>query len=370
MSAIHARVDSFCRRFGLELPVLLAPMAGAPAPALSIAVMQAGGVGACGALLMQPDEIAAWADEVRAEANGAYQLNLWVPDPPPPRDAGQERLLRGFLSDWGPPPAEDAGDARPPDFAAQCEAVLSAKPPIVSSVMGVFPGEFVARLRRDGIAWFANVSTVAEARAAEAAGADVIVAQGMEAGGHRGSFDALQAERRLVGSFALIPAVADAVEVPVVATGGIGDARGVAAALLLGASAVQIGSAFLRCPEAGIHPAWAEALAGVAPEDTIVTSVFSGRAGRSVATAYALAAMADEAPPPAPYPVQRGLTAAMRAHAAETGDVQRMQAWAGQSVRLSRAEPAGRLVRHMWDGALALLTEGHAVALRPGSEQP
>jgi nitronate monooxygenase len=101
-------------------------MAGASAPALSIAVMHAGGLGACGALLMQPDEIAAWADEVRAKGNGPYQLNLWIPDPPPPRDAGHERLLRAFLSDWGPPPAEDAGNARPPDFAALCEALLSA----------------------------------------------------------------------------------------------------------------------------------------------------------------------------------------------------------------------------------------------------
>jgi nitronate monooxygenase len=144
MSAIDVRVDSFCRRFGLRLPILLAPMAGASAPALSIAVMQAGGLGACGALLMQPDEIAAWADEVRAKANGPYQLNLWVPDPPPRRDAGQERLVGAFLSDWGPPPPEDAGDASPPDFAAQCEALLAAGPPIVSSVMGVFPREFVA----------------------------------------------------------------------------------------------------------------------------------------------------------------------------------------------------------------------------------
>jgi nitronate monooxygenase len=358
MSATRARVDSFCRRFGLEVPILLAPMAGASAPALSIAVMKAGGLGACGALLMQPAEIEAWTDELRTKGNGPYQLNLWVPDSPPSRDTGHERRLRAFLSDWGPPPAETAGDATPPDFAAQCEALLSAKPPIVSSVMGLFSSEFVAKLRRFGIAWFANVSTVAEAQAAEAAGADVIVAQGMEAGGHRGCFDASQAERRLVGSMALIPAVADAVTVPVVATGGIADARGVAAALMLGASAVQIGSAFLRCPEAGVHPALAEALACVAPEDTIVTSVFSGRAGRSIATDYVLSAIAEGAPPPAPYPVQRGLTAAMRAQAAETGDVQRMQAWAGQSVRLGRAEPAGRLVRRTWEGALRLLEEG------------
>src|SRR2546430_326384 len=113
MSAIHARVDSFCRRFGLDVPILLAPMAGASAPGLSIAVMNAGGLGACGALLMQPDEIAVWADEVRAEGSGPFQLNLWVPDPPPARDSAQEQLLRTFLSGWGPPPAKSAGDARP-----------------------------------------------------------------------------------------------------------------------------------------------------------------------------------------------------------------------------------------------------------------
>src|SRR5437660_6001728 len=111
MSPTRARVDSFCRRFGLEVPILLAPMAGASAPALSIAVMQAGGLGACGALLLQPDEIAAWADEVRAQGNGRYQLNLWVPDPPPRRDADHERRVRAFLGDWGPAPADDAGEA-------------------------------------------------------------------------------------------------------------------------------------------------------------------------------------------------------------------------------------------------------------------
>jgi nitronate monooxygenase len=141
----------------------------------------------------------------------------------------------------------------------------------------------------------------------------------------------------------------------VVATGGIADARGIAAALLLGASAVQIGTGFLRCPEAAIHPGWAEALGGVAPEDTIVTRAFSGRAGRSIATAYARAATAPDAPAPAPYPVQRGLTAAMRAEGQKDGDVDRMQVWAGQSAALARAEPAAALVQRLWEEAKALL---------------
>lgn len=355
MSEVMARVRSFCDRFGLRLPILLAPMAGASAPSLSIAVMRAGGLGACGALLMRPEEILAWATEVRTEGHGPFQINLWIPEPEPRRSSENESRVREFLSAWGPPVPPEAGDATPANFAAQCDALLAAAPPIISSVMGLYPSEFIARMKQNSIVWFANISTVSEALAAEAAGADVIVAQGMEAGGHRGSFDADAAERQLVGLFALIPAVVDAVKVPVVATGGIADARGVAAALVLGASAAQIGSGFLRCPEAMIHPVWADALAKVTPEDTVVSRVFSGRSGRSIATKYVLAAIAPGAPPPAPYPVQRGLTAGMRAEGQRAGDIHRMQAWAGQSARLARPEPAGEVARLIWESAQAIL---------------
>jgi nitronate monooxygenase len=143
--------------------------------------------------------------------------------------------------------------------------------------------------------------------------------------------------------------------VPVVATGGIADGRGVAAALALGASAAQVGTAFLVCPEAGIHPAWANALLAVAPEDTVISLVFSGRSGRSLATEYVPGATGPGDGAPGPYPVQRGLTAAMRADAQKSGDVQRMQAWAGQSAGLSRPEPAGEVVRRLWEGAEAIL---------------
>jgi nitronate monooxygenase len=355
MSQIQNRVNQFCSRFGLRIPILLAPMAGASAPSLSAAVADAGGLGSCGVLLMQPEEIAVWVSEVRSRSNGGFQLNTWVPDPAPSRDVRHEDRVRAFLAQWGPAVAAEAGDAAPPDFAAQCEAMLSAGPPIVSSIMGLYPADFVARLKRKGIAWFANVSTVTEARAAEQAGADVIVAQGAEAGGHRGCFEADMAMSRQVGLVALVPAIVDAVKLPVVATGGIADGRGVAAALMLGASAAQIGTGFLRCPEAGIHPAWADALAATLPEDTMVSRVFSGRAGRTIATRYVRAAIAKDAPPPAPYPVQRGLTAPMRAAAQKEGDVERMQVWAGQSAALARAEPAAELALRIWREAQALM---------------
>src|SRR5271156_198334 len=217
--SIRERTTAFCGRFGLRVPILLAPLAGASAPALSIAVANAGGLGACGALLMTPPEIVAWANEVRAGSNGRFQINLWIPDPAPDRNAEHEAQLRDFLSRWGPPVAPNAGDASPPDFSAQFAALLEARAPIVSSVMGLYPPEFVSRLKAHRISWFANTSTVAEAKAAEAAGADVVVVQGMEAGGHRGCFDAGKAEREMVGLASLVPAVVDAVRIPVVATG-------------------------------------------------------------------------------------------------------------------------------------------------------
>jgi nitronate monooxygenase len=351
-----ARAVAFCEQFNLRVPILMAPMASACPASLAIAIANAGGLGGCGALMMQPEAIRRWAADVRAGTNGGFQFNLWIPDPPPKRDDDAEAAVRDFLANWGPPVPPEAGNVVLPDFQAQCDALLEASPAIVSSIMGLYPDRFVARIKTKGIKWFATVTTVSEAKTAERAGADAIIAQGMEAGGHRSAFDVTQAETRMVGLFSLISGVADAVKVPVIATGGIADGRGIAAALLLGASAVQIGTAFLRCPEAKIPSAWADAIGKTAPEDTVITRAMTGRPARSIATEYVRAAMAPTAPLPAPYPVQRGLTQPMREAAAQANDVARMQAWAGQSARLARAEPAGEVVRRLWEETQALLS--------------
>ncbi len=299
--------------------------------------------------MMKPDEIGAWSAEFREESQGEFQINLWIPEAPPARDFELEKRQREFLAMWGPPVSQEAGDAALPDFEAQCQTILTVAPKVVSSIMGLYSPAFVAQLKARGILWFATVTTVAEAKAGEEAGADAIVAQGMEAGGHRGAFQASEADRQMVGLIALLPQVVDAVTVPVIAAGGIADARGVAAALILGASAVEIGTGFLRSPEAKMHPAYADRLAQTDAHETMITRAFSGRPGRSVATAYVRAA--SNAAAPAPYPIQRGLTAAMRKSAQQAGDADRMQLWAGQAARLARAEPAGIVARQLWDDA-------------------
>ncbi len=353
------RVAAFCDRYGLGVPIIQAPMAGACPPGLAVAVAEAGGMGAAGAVLDSPEAIEAWVRTYREGSSGPFQMNLWIPDTPAPGDPGEQRARR-FLERLGAP-GEPGGPA--PVFAEQCEALLAAAPTVISSIMGMFDPPTVERIHGAGIAWFACATTLEEALAAEEAGADAVIAQGVEAGGHRGTFDPTAAGSTAVGLVALVPALVDALRVPVVAAGGIADGRGLAAALVLGASAVQVGTAYLRSPEAAIADSWAAGLGSAAPETSVLTRAYSGRPGRALPTPFVRAWSADDAPPPARYPVQRGLVAQWRrgrpTGAEQTGAVavDAVNHWAGQASRLARAEPAGAITAEMWRSARALLSE-------------
>ena len=354
-SEILQRCKEFCNRYGLSVPIVEAPMSGACPPERSAAVAKAGGMGALGALMMNGAEIAEWVRRFRELGGGPLQINLWIPDAPTHRDREAENRVASFLERWGPPVPQDAGDFKPQDFNEQCRALLDAKPVAVSSIMGLYDAEFVGDLKQRGIAWFATVTNVRDATAAEERGADVIVAQGIEAGGHRGSFDPQNIDRSMVGSLALIPRVVDRVSVPVIAAGGIADGRAVAAALTLGASAVQVGTVLLPAIETGLPAAWAKGLSSIEPEDTMLTRAYSGKWGRSIATDYVRSFDEPDAPEPAPHPIQRGLTAVMRADALKRSDINGMSAWSGQSSARVQVRPAGEIITELWRGASAIL---------------
>ncbi|MER7302483.1 nitronate monooxygenase [Nocardioides sp. NPDC127514] len=350
------RAQEFCEAYGLTMPILQAPMAGACPPAAAAAVADAGGMGAAGVVLDSPERIAEWAAEFRSLSSGPFQLNIWIPDPADD-DPARISAAEEFLARFGTP-----GPEQPPapSFEEQCEAMLAARPRAVSSIMGLFSPEYVDRLHDAGIAWFACATTLAEAVAAQEAGADAIVAQGLEAGGHRGVFEPATAEGTAVGLFALLPHIVDGVDVPVIATGAIADGRAVAAALTLGASAVQVGTALLRSPETAIADAWAASLDGLAPEDTVATRAYSGRLGRAAPTGYVRSWEAPGAPSPAPYPHQRRLVARWRKGtpdpAAEVA-LDRANHWAGQAAARAVAEPAADIVTRMWSEARSLLPD-------------
>jgi nitronate monooxygenase len=352
---VAARVAGFCERYGLDVPIIQAPMAGACPPELAIAVAEAGGMGAAGFVLDRPTAIRDWVRRFREGSSRAFQMNLWIPDPPPYGDGGEDGARR-FLEQFGTP-GEPGGT--PPSFDEQCEELLAAAPTVISSIMGVFEPAMVERIHAAGISWFACATTLQEALAAERAGADAVVAQGIEAGGHRGTFEFDAAERTAIGLLAFVPQLADALRVPVVATGGIADGRTVAAALVLGASAVQVGTGYLLSPEAGTPKDWHAGLAAAAPESSVLTRAYSGRPGRALPTPFVQAWSASDTPP-ARYPVQRRLVAQWRrgrtsGAGCEPG-VDAVNQWAGQSARLARPEPAGQITEQLWEDARTLLT--------------
>jgi nitronate monooxygenase len=278
-----------CDLFGIDHPIIQAPMTGTCTPALAGAVANAGGLGSLGCALKSLDTIREQVGEIRQRTNRAFNLNFFVTSPPETAPDVLERV-RERVRPWydelglGAPPSELP--AVGPGFdAGHLEMVLDLKPRVVSFHFGVPEQPVIDALKAAGITLLCTATTVAEARALEEAGMDAIIAQGWEAGGHRGSF-APSAPQDGVGTMALVPQIADAVSVPVIAAGGIGDGRGIAAAFALGAAGVQMGTAFLSCPEAAMAPARLQRLWRTTDRDTMVTDAVSGRAARTARSRF------------------------------------------------------------------------------------
>ncbi|MFB9240783.1 nitronate monooxygenase [Massilia antarctica] len=327
------------RRLGLAVPIIQGPFGGAISSVdLVVAVCESGGLGSFGAHHLDANGIGDVASRIRARTSGPFALNLWIPlddaDDPRIDDAAFARnaqLLQPYLSELGLQIPQRPKRFAPP-YAEQIEAVLAARPAVFSFVFGVPSQSVLKRCRALGIVTFGAATTVDEAITLEQAGVDMIVATGFEAGGHRVSF-LRAAEESLTGTFSLVPQVADAVRIPVVAAGGIADARGIAAALALGAQGVQIGTAFLACTESNADSTHREMLFSPDARYTGLTRVFSGRLARGIRNRL-MNQLQAHAAQIAPYPIQNWLTGMMKKAAAGQERSDLMSLWCGQSAPL------------------------------------
>lgn len=344
--------------FGVELPIVQGPFGGGlSSVALAAGVSNRGGLGSYGAHVLAPDGILAVAAELRAATAAPFALNLWVSDHDPEVaqvDAAAFQRAWTHFEPW----FRELGVAPPAmparchvGFEAQVEALLEARPAVFSFVFGIPAPAVLAACRARGILTLGAATSIAEAQALEAAGVDAIVATGSEAGGHRPSFLAPAAES-LMGTFALVQLVAPRVSVPVIAAGGIVDARGVRAALALGAHAAQLGTAFLACAESGTSEAHRAALFSPQAERTALTHAFSGRLARGLRNGWtdAWAWRADDI---APYPLQGWFAAQLRGAALAAGRTDLVSLWSGQSAPNLRHHHVSELMDALRDGLAA-----------------
>ena len=322
---------------------------GATTPALVSAVSDAGALGFIAAAYLSPEQIREQARSVRSGTEQPFGINLFVPVPPAPLAAEVQpalEALAAYHAELGlPEPAIPAQVTQ--DFDEQLAAAVESGATVFSFTFGILADAAMRVVRSRGMLVIGTATTVEEAVALERAGVDAVVAQGSEAGAHRGTFGAASFDAALIGTIALVPQVVDAVRVPVIASGGIMDGRGIAAALALGATAVQMGTAFLLADEAGIPSGYKDAIASARETDTRVTRAFSGRAARGIANRFMDEVEARGSTANAGYPMQNALTRPLRTEAAKQNRPEFLSLWAGQGLRMARREPAASIVRRL-----------------------
>ena len=342
----------------IEHPIAQAPMGGESTPAMAIAVSNAGGLGGLGCSYMSNDEVAARIAEIRAGTSGPFNLNFFA-HPEPRADAAAYAQTREkvepFYRELGISKIPEQLEAPCRSFdAARLEVLLDLRPRVISFHFGLPRIEMVRALQDVGCQVWCSATTVSEARLLNVARIDAIIAQGWEAGGHRGTFEVCY-EDFGVGGLALIPQIADAVDVPVVAAGGISDGRGIAAAMILGASAVQLGSAFLSCPEANISDDYRVALAATSDDATRLTRAFSGRPARAMNNRY-IEAMAQTRTALPAYPTMYSFSDPLRSASAERGQRDfEFYLW-GQAAALNRQLSTSELVELLVSEAQSALS--------------
>jgi nitronate monooxygenase len=333
------------RLFRIELPVVQAPMAGVQAGALAAAVCEAGALGSLPCAMLTPEGMAKELDLIRSRTRAPLNVNFFCHAPAPPDEAREKawrEKLAPYYREFGIDPAGiGSGPGRAPFSAESAEALERYRPEVVSFHFGLPPDELLRRVRSWGSLVISSATTVEEARWLESRGVDAIIAQGVEAGGHRGMFltDDLTTQ---VGTLSLVPQVVAAVKVPVIAAGGIADARGVKAALALGAAGVQVGTAYLLCPEATTTPVHRAALKSEAARHTALTNVFTGRPSRCIVNRIVREMGAID--PAAPrFPLATSAIAALRAKAEAKGSSDFSPIWSGQNPAGCREVPAAQL---------------------------
>ncbi|MCX2724011.1 NAD(P)H-dependent flavin oxidoreductase [Roseibium salinum] len=348
--------------FGIELPIIQAPMAGAGLAELAIAVSEAGGLGSLPCALLDPDQVRSQFGIIRQQTARPINVNFFCHRSPEP-DAEQEAAWRRRLApyyrelDLDPDVPVQASNRSPFDDEF-CLLVEDLRPEVVSFHFGLPERRLLDRVLATGANVLSSATTVDEARWLEAEGCHAIIAQGSEAGGHRGMFRTGDVATQ-IGTFSLVPQVADAVGVPVIAAGGIADGRGIAAAFSLGASAVQIGTAYLFSPEATIAEPHRQALTTAAAHETALTNVFTGRPARSILNRLVREVGPISSTAPA-FPLAGGALAPLRAASEPSGSGEFMSLWSGQSARLCRPMAAGELTRRLADEALDRLQSSRA----------
>lgn len=343
--------SKFVTRLGITHPLIQAPMSGSTTPALVAAVSNAGGLGSMGAGYLEPQAILEQAAQVRALSDRPFAINLFVLPETFDVDEAAIASARKHLDDLMEREGLAVRTVRPerwaPSFADQFAALCEARPAVASFAFDLLTPAQMGQLKQLDITVIGTASTVDEARAWAERGADAVSLQSAEAGGHRGTF-LHEPEQALIGLFALLPLAVRALDIPVIAAGGIMDGRGILAAEVLGAAASQLGTAFLACPECGAAEAWKRDLPKAAEHQVTTIRSFSGRAARGLRNTYVEAMRPYEASLPA-YPVTNALTSPLRRAAAAAGRGDLLSEWCGQGVGMVRAMPAGELVKVLMD---------------------